>query len=114
VALAAGANFVARGFAGDPNGTAELIAQAIKAPGFSFVEILSPCITFRPEQREWKSMVRPSSVPATDDAARAARRLMSDDGMNIGVLYKGDRKPYQPPVGKGKHRPSDLEAEFAI
>jgi len=114
VALAAGANFVARGFAGDPNGTAELIAQAIKAPGFSFIEILSPCITFRPEQREWKNMVRPASVPSTDDAALAARRLMADDGMNIGVLYKGDRKPYAPPIGKGKHRPSDLEAEFAI
>jgi 2-oxoglutarate ferredoxin oxidoreductase subunit beta len=114
VALAAGANFVARGFAGDPNGTAELIAQAIKAPGFSFIEILSPCITFRPEQREWKNMVRPASEAATDDAAIAAQRLMTDDGMNIGVLYKGDRKPYQPPVGKGKHRPSDLEAEFAI
>jgi 2-oxoglutarate ferredoxin oxidoreductase subunit beta len=58
--------------------------------------------------------VRPASVPSTDDAARAARRLMTDDGMNIGVLYKGERKPYQPPVGKGKKRPSDLEAEFAL
>ena len=48
IALAAGANFVARAFAGDPNGTAELIAEAIRTPGFSFVEILSPCVTFRP------------------------------------------------------------------
>jgi 2-oxoglutarate ferredoxin oxidoreductase subunit beta len=114
IALAAGANFVARSFAGDPNGTADLIAAAIRTPGFSFVEILSPCVTFRPEQREWKQLVRPASVPSTDDAARAARRLMTDDGLNIGVLYKGDRKAYQPPVGKGKKRPSDLEAEFAL
>ncbi len=114
IALAAGANFVARAFAGDPTGTADIIAEAIRTPGFSFIEILSPCITFRPEQREWKQMVRPASVPSTDDAARAARRLMTDDGMNIGVLYKGERKPYQPPVGKGKKRPSDLEAEFAL
>jgi 2-oxoglutarate ferredoxin oxidoreductase subunit beta len=39
---------------------------------------------------------------------------MTDDGMNIGVLYKGERKPYQPPIGKGKKHPSDLEAEFAL
>jgi 2-oxoglutarate ferredoxin oxidoreductase subunit beta len=71
-------------------------------------------VTFRPEQREWKQLVRPAPVMHTDDAARAARRLMTDDGFNIGVLYKGERKPYQPPIGKGKKHPSDLEAEFAL
>jgi 2-oxoglutarate ferredoxin oxidoreductase subunit beta len=114
IALAAGANFVARAFAGDPNGTADIIAEAMRTPGFSFVEILSPCVTFRPEQREWKQAVRPAPVTSTEDAARAARRLMTDDGMNVGVLYKGEREPYQPPVGKGKKRPIDLEAEFAL
>ncbi len=114
IALAAGANFVARAFAGDPNGTAEIIAEAIRTPGFSFVEVMSPCVTFRPEQREWKHHVRPSPVPATDDAAKAARRLMTDDGFNIGVLYKGDRAPYQPPMGKGRKTPADLERGFAI
>jgi 2-oxoglutarate ferredoxin oxidoreductase subunit beta len=114
IALAAGANFVARAFAGDPNGTAEILAEAIRTPGFSFVEIMSPCITFRPEQREWKSHVRPAPVKATDDPALAARRLMTDDGYNIGVLYKGDRAPYQPPMGKGPKTPVDLEKGFAI
>ncbi|CAG1006939.1 2-oxoglutarate/2-oxoacid ferredoxin oxidoreductase subunit beta [Burkholderiales bacterium] len=114
IALAAGANFVARAFAGDPNGTADIIAQAIKAPGFSFVEILSPCVTFRPEQRDWKSAVRPSPVPPTNDGARAARRLMTDDGFNIGVLYQGDRPPYRPPVGKPRREVADIEREFAL
>jgi 2-oxoglutarate ferredoxin oxidoreductase subunit beta len=96
IGLASGANFIARGFSGDPNGCAALIAQAIRSPGFSFVEILSPCVTFRPDQREWKTMVRPAPVAPTDDPARAARRLMTDDGFNIGVLYAGTRAPYQP------------------
>ncbi len=114
IALAAGANFVARAFAGDPNGTAEIIAEAVKTPGFSFVEILSPCVTFRPEQREWKKSVRPAPVATTDDPARAARYIMTDDGFNIGILYRGNRKPYQPPMGKGTKRPADLEKGFAI
>jgi 2-oxoglutarate/2-oxoacid ferredoxin oxidoreductase subunit beta len=114
IALAAGANFVARAFAGDPNGTAEMIAEAIRTPGFSFVEILSPCVTFRPEQREWKKVVHPASVQWTDDPARAARRVMTDDGFNVGVLYKGNRPPYQPPVGNARMRVADLEKEFAI
>jgi len=113
IALASGANFVARAFAGDPNGTADIIAQAIRHPGFSFVEILSPCVTFRPEQRSWKELVHPASVTVTNDPARAARRVMTDDGFNIGALYAGDRTPF--PLGP--RRPSaslaDLESEFA-
>jgi len=114
IALASGANFVARAFSGDPNGTAEIIAQAIRHPGFSFIEILSPCVTFRPEQREWKQIARPSPVGPTDDAARAARRLMTDDGFNIGVLYAGNRKPH--PIGPkpATKTVEELTAEFAL
>ena len=114
VALAAGANFVARAFSGDPNGTADIVAQAVRHPGFSFVEILSPCVTFRPEQRAWKEQARPAPVPPTDDAARAARRLMTDDGFNIGVLFHGNR----PTCPLGPTRPActteQLEAECAL
>jgi 2-oxoglutarate ferredoxin oxidoreductase subunit beta len=114
IALAAGANFIARAFSGDPNGTAQILAEAIRTPGFSFVEILSPCVTFRPEQRDWKNQVRAAPVASTDDPARAAKRIMTDDGFNIGVLYKGARKPFQPPVGRGTRLPADFEAEFSI
>jgi len=114
IALASGANFVARAFSGDIIGTADIIAKAIGTPGFSFVEILSPCVTFRPEQRGWREIVRPSPVAPTDDPARAARRIMTDDGFNIGVLYMGGRKPYQPPIGVAHKIPIDLEREFAL
>jgi 2-oxoglutarate ferredoxin oxidoreductase subunit beta len=114
IALASGANFIARAFSGDLNGTAEIIAEAIRHPGFSFVEILSPCVTFRPEQREWKEQVRPAPVAPTDDAARAARRLMSDDGFNIGVLYAGDRPMYRGMAQPPTCAVADLEREFAV
>ena len=71
IALASGANFVARAFSGDVVGTADIIAKAIASPGFSFVEILSPCITFRPEQRNWKESVRPAPVATTHDPGRS-------------------------------------------
>ena len=114
IALAAGANFVARAFAGDQNGTAEILAQAVRHPGFSFVEILSPCVTFRPEQRDWKDMVRPATVDHTDDAARAARRLMSDDGFIIGVLFAGSRPVYSGGKVPAKQTVADLEEEFLL
>jgi 2-oxoglutarate/2-oxoacid ferredoxin oxidoreductase subunit beta len=114
IALAAGANFVARAYSGDQHGTADIIAQAIRHPGFSFVEIMSPCVTFRPEQRDWKNLVRPSAVEATDDPARAARRIMSDDGFNIGVLYTGTRKPYSGGPVPARREVDQLEEEFQL
>jgi 2-oxoglutarate ferredoxin oxidoreductase subunit beta len=114
IALASGANYVARGFSGDTSGCAKLIVDAIKAPGFSFVQILSPCVTFRKDQQKgWKKIVHESTVPETDDPARAARHLMSDDGFNVGVLYRGNRPPYQP-TPKASLSPSSLESEFAL
>jgi len=113
IALAAGANFIARGFSGDPNGTAAIIAEAIRHPGFSFVAIMSPCVTFREEQREWKDTMRKTAIAATTDSAQAARRLMTDDGFNCGVLYRGNRVSY----GKDKvasYQVSDLDAEFTL
>jgi 2-oxoglutarate ferredoxin oxidoreductase subunit beta len=114
IALASGANFIARGFSGDPNGTAKLLVDAIRTPGFSFVEILSPCVTFRPDQREWKQMVHPAPVDPTDNIGSAARRLMTDDGFNLGVLYVGHRKPYQPPLEASVSSPQDLDRQFAV
>ncbi|MGE5129007.1 MAG: 2-oxoacid:ferredoxin oxidoreductase subunit beta [Sphingomonadaceae bacterium] len=113
IALASGANFIARAFSGDPSGTASLIAEAIQHPGFSFIEVLSPCVTFRPEQRGWKEAVRPAPVAPTDDPARAARRLMTDDGFNLGVLYKGKRSPYATEK-RAAQEIAELEREFAL
>ncbi len=114
IALASGANFVARGFSGDPGGVARLLVEAVLHPGFSFVEVLSPCVTFRPDEREWRNQVHPAPVEPTDDPARAARRIMTDDGFNIGILYRGNRRPYgskeQPPAGET----DALEREFAL
>ncbi len=114
IALASGANFVARAFSGDTHGTMDMIVEAIKHPGFSFVQILSPCVTFRPDQKEWRHMVRTAPVPTTDDPARAARRIMTDDGFNLGILYQGDRPPYQISYRDHFEDPTSIGEEFRI
>jgi 2-oxoglutarate ferredoxin oxidoreductase subunit beta len=114
VALASGANFIARGFSSDVGGVAKLLVDAIQTPGFSFVQILSPCVTFRADQQKsWKNTVHEAAVPETNDPGIAARRLITDDGFNVGVLYRGKRPPYQPHALA--NRPAaHLEAEFAV
>ncbi|MFV0514807.1 MAG: 2-oxoacid:ferredoxin oxidoreductase subunit beta [Jhaorihella sp.] len=114
IALASGANFVAREFSGDIKACTNTIAEAVRHPGFSFVEILSPCVTFRPDEKDWKNQVHKAAVEETDDPARAARRIMTDDGMNTGILYRGKRKPYFASVSDTFKDVAPLEAAFEI
>lgn len=89
--------------------------KAIRHPGFSMVQVLSPCVTFRPEQREWKNLVKPAPVEATNDPARAARRLLTDeDGLFTGILYVGDRPAYQPELESSIDNIAELDEEFRL
>jgi 2-oxoglutarate ferredoxin oxidoreductase subunit beta len=56
----------------------------------------------------------PAPVEPTDDAARAAKRIMTDDGFNIGVLYAGQRAPYAGLPAPPRRTVRELEAEFAL
>ena len=88
--------------------------EAIRHPGFSMVQVLSPCVTFRPEQREWKKMLIPSDREATSDPARAARWLLTDEGIYTGILYRGNRPAYQPELESSIDNTAALEEEFRI
>lgn len=114
IALASGANFIARCSSSDSNGTARILMEAIRHPGFSMVQVLSPCVTFRPEQREWKHRLKPAPLEATTDPAAAARWLLTDAGIYTGVLYRGDRPAYQPKLESAMEDLAGLEEEFRI
>jgi 2-oxoglutarate ferredoxin oxidoreductase subunit beta len=94
IALAAGASFIARGYAGDPNGLTRLLAAAIEHPGFAFVHVLSPCRTFRPEQQAWKQLVHGCELGPAHDAAEAAELIQRDDGLGLGVLFEQEIPVY--------------------
>ncbi|MCJ7814472.1 MAG: 2-oxoacid:ferredoxin oxidoreductase subunit beta, partial [Xanthomonadales bacterium] len=74
LALTAGASFIARGFTGDPNGLAKILVAAMEHKGFSFVQALSPCPTFRPEQMEWKHHVSAFDGETSSDPVEASQR----------------------------------------
>jgi 2-oxoglutarate ferredoxin oxidoreductase subunit beta len=96
IAIAAGASFVARGYAGDPNGLAQLILEGIHTKGFAIIEALSACVTYRPESLDWKTRIHARHEQACTDASLAARELMEDDGFGLGVFYKRERpRPVQ-------------------
>ncbi len=113
IALAAGATFIARGYSGDPKGLTRMLVEAITHPGFSFLHVLSPCITFRPEQRSWKTEVHDFAAGPFNEPAEAAQQIHADDGLGLGILYT-ERLPVWPPVRAPLGSLAELEREFLL
>lgn len=114
IALAAGASFVARGFCGDPNGLAKMIVDAVRHPGFAFVQALSPCPTFVPEQMGWKKVVHPEFERPTADPVEAARRVHEFDGFATGIIFAETRPPWPQPGDDSRLDLSSIRAEFVL
>jgi 2-oxoglutarate ferredoxin oxidoreductase subunit beta len=98
LALAAGAPWIARAYSGNPNQMAKLIVAAIEFPGFSFLHVMSQCITFCPEQTDWKAIVHQREEPALADADEAAKLFLHEDGFETGLLFSEQRATWPPPA----------------
>ncbi len=99
LALAAGATFIARGFAGDPKHLATLIKEALAHPGYALVDVLQPCVTFnRVNTYDWYrarvyKVDEAEGYDASDIAAAFEVALQWGDQIPIGVLYRGPARP---------------------
>jgi 2-oxoglutarate ferredoxin oxidoreductase subunit beta len=97
LAIAMDASFVARGFTGDIPHLSRLIQEGIRNRGFSFIDILQPCVSFnRVNTFPWyKSRVyKIEEVEGYDpsDRVRAFRRAQEwGERIPIGILYRSAR-----------------------
>ena len=93
MALVSGATFVARGYSAQMDQLAQLMVQAVEHPGFAFVDILQPCVSFNNTYAEYAPRVKPLSAPVSfDEALRLARE---HETLYTGVLYADTSKlPY--------------------
>jgi 2-oxoglutarate ferredoxin oxidoreductase subunit beta len=96
VLLSAGATFAARAFAGDIAGTKHIIEAAIKHKGFSFTEILQPCVTFFDTREYFKERISMyQGLPAAnpDEAIKLARK--QGDHIPIGIFYNVEKPTFE-------------------
>ena len=103
LALAAGATFIARGFAGDTKGLASLIAQALEHKGYALVEILQPCVTFNRKNtydwyRERAYSLQEEGYDPGDRVAAFQKALEWGDRIPLGVFYQTRRPSYEDQV----------------
>ncbi len=99
LALAYDASFVARGFAGDVEGMVNIFKQAITHKGFSFLHLVSPCVTFDKTNITWENLqdnfirIQPTHDPLDKEAAM---RLAADPRLIVGTFYNDtSRLSYQ-------------------
>ncbi len=115
--LAYGAGFVAQGVPADMEGLAKMIEEAIRYPGFAFVNIQSPCITYgEPETqlKTQKTRMRKLAAEGHDVTNRLrAMELAQEYGRTLytGVFY---RNPAPPPTYESLIRERQRELQDKI
>jgi 2-oxoglutarate ferredoxin oxidoreductase subunit beta len=97
--LAYGASFVAQGSPADMPGLAKMIEEGIRFPGFAFINVQSPCVTYGEEEQQLKAQrTRIKNLESmghdTSDRARAIE-LAREYGSTLytGILYRNPNPP---------------------
>jgi 2-oxoglutarate ferredoxin oxidoreductase subunit beta len=97
--LAYGAGFVAQGTPADMNGLAKLIEEGIRYPGFAFINVQSPCVTYGQAESQLKAqkerMVSLESINHDSSDRLKAMGLAQDYGNKIhtGIFYRNPNPP---------------------
>jgi 2-oxoglutarate ferredoxin oxidoreductase subunit beta len=91
LAISFGATWVGRGFSGDPKTLTELMTQAMQHRGFAFLNVMSPCVTFRGDDQFKTLKAKLKFLPPDHDRGnRAAAQAYTreTDSLTTGVLYE--------------------------
>ncbi len=91
LAISFGASWVGRTFSGDVKGSTELMKKALSHRGFAFLNIISPCVTWRGEEQHKEIRAKLRQLPPDHqvDSREAAMRFTNEkDGLTVGLLYE--------------------------
>jgi 2-oxoglutarate ferredoxin oxidoreductase subunit beta len=103
--MAYGASYVAQGSPADMAGLAHVIEEGIRFPGFAFINVQSPCVTYGEEEQQLKAQkakIQKLESLGHDPADLArATELARTYGTKLytGVLYRNPNPP--PTYGQG-------------
>ena len=94
-ALLHGCSFIARGYAGDIKHLSELFSEAIRFKGFSYVDVIQPCISYGTHTASWYKE-RMYKLPDNYDFNNKREALIKTtewgEKIPIGILYRNDKQ----------------------
>jgi 2-oxoglutarate ferredoxin oxidoreductase subunit beta len=74
----------------------KIMARAIAHKGFSFIQVMSPCVTFHDTYKTYKDITQPLPEGYDTSNREAAMHLaMTEEKLSLGVFYEGG--PMEPP-----------------
>jgi 2-oxoglutarate ferredoxin oxidoreductase subunit beta len=91
LAMSCGATWVARGFSGDLKFLVELVEGALRHHGFAFLNVMSPCVTWRGDDQFKTMKEKLRNLPEDHDPTRRANALAytrETEVLTQGVLYQ--------------------------
>ena len=101
LALVSGATYVARGFSGDPNHMADLIAGGIQHKGFALIDAFSPCVTYNKlntypwfKKRVYK-LEEDRAYNSTNVRVALEKSFEWGDRIPIGLFYRDEQPTYE-------------------
>ncbi len=107
-AIALGAGFVARSFAGDKEHLSSMIQEGVKYKGFALIDCMQPCVTFNKKNNFiWYKQRAYKLPPEYDphDKIKALEKAMEwGDKIPIGVIYHDGRSSYEETSGLDKEQ----------
>lgn len=106
-AITSGASYVAQGFAGDTKHLIGLIKKGISHKGFSFINVLQPCVTFNKintYQYYYERIYKlPENYDPTNFQNAVAESLnMHEEKYPLGVIFESKRLSYHEQVDQLK------------
>ncbi len=110
-------SFVARAYSGQVKAMVDIFVRALQHPGFAFVQVLSPCVTYNDTYAHYRDTTAP--LPDAHDETSllgAMKRAMETDTQYLGVFYCDDtRLPYSKRVENVQAKAPELtlDAIFA-
>ena len=91
--LEAKATFVARGYPVKLDHLVDVMVQAVEHEGFSFVDVLQPCVSFNDTYKKYNAMVEIlDHVPESYDEAMAIAKR--EDKLPLGIIYRQEKPPF--------------------
>ncbi len=108
--LEAGASFVARAYSAKINDLSQLILRGIKHKGFSFIEVLQPCVSFNNTYQYYNEKIKPlEKTNLTFEEAYLFSK--SIDPIYTGLFYQIGKPVYSDQVIPENYHPEERKKQ---
>jgi 2-oxoglutarate ferredoxin oxidoreductase subunit beta len=119
LAIASGATWVGRGYAGEIPKLTALLKEAVAHKGFALLDVLQPCATFNKEYTHEYFQENTYWLPESYDAGDKMEALKKawewgPKRIALGVVYKKEKPSYEEMIGLAGGKPTLVEREEGV